>query len=86
MKISLVSTASQSDQHRSSQSSAGFPVSFAERKTGGALPQAPPSGYVSSPHVTITPTGEAGAARVYPHGGTEASIYIEQGFDYTLVD
>jgi hypothetical protein len=30
-------------------------------KTGGALPQAPPSGYVSSPHATNTPTGEASA-------------------------
>ena len=36
----------------------------AKTKTGGALPQAPPSGYVSSPHVTASPTGEAGAAKI----------------------
>jgi len=36
-----------------------------KQKTGGALPQAPPFGYVSSPHVTASPVGEASAAQNY---------------------
>src|SRR5436853_2998838 len=34
-------------------------------KTGEALPQASPSGHMSSPHAATTPTGEAGATRHY---------------------
>jgi len=40
-------------------------IETAQRKTGGALPQAPPLGHMSSPHATTTPTGEAGAVRDY---------------------
>ncbi len=35
------------------------------KKAGEPLPQGSPSGHVSSPHVTASPTGEAGAAEYY---------------------
>jgi len=53
-------------------------VSGPLNQTGGALPQAPPSGYVSSPHVTTSPTGEAGAVRDYaqPAGRCNPAVRI----------